>query len=81
MLTQYNTPVIYWHELERFQDSLRHHVKKTQTDKEISITDKRFLFVDREMYEAEVGVVLEELFSQQESEGTADAVLLETLTV
>lgn len=56
-------------------------LRKLITDKEISITDKRFLFVGRETYEAAGGVVREDLFSQQEGEGTADAVLLETLTV
>lgn len=56
-------------------------LRKLITDKEISITDKRFLFVGREAYEAAGGVVREDLFSQQEGEGTADAVLLETLTV
>ena len=56
-------------------------LRKLITDKEISITDKRFLFVGRETYEAAGGVVREDLFSQQEGEGTADSVLLETLTV
>ncbi|WP_064365655.1 ParB/RepB/Spo0J family partition protein [Pantoea ananatis] len=56
-------------------------LRKLITDKEISITDKRFLFVGRETYEAAGGVVREDLFSQQEGKGTADAVLLETLTV
>lgn len=56
-------------------------LRKLITDKEISITDKRFLFVGRETYEAAGGVVREDLFSQQEGEGTADVVLLETLTV
>jgi len=56
-------------------------LRKLITDKEISITDKRFLFVGREAYEAAGGVVREDLFSQQEGEGTADSVLLETLTV
>ena len=56
-------------------------LRKLITDKEISITDKRFLFVGRQTYEAAGGVVREDLFSQQEGEGTADAVLLETLTV
>jgi len=56
-------------------------LRKLITDKEISITDKRFLFVGRQTYEAAGGVVREDLFSQQEGEGTADAVLLETLTL
>ena len=56
-------------------------LRKLITDKEISITDKRFLFVGREAYEAAGGVVREDLFSQQEGEGTADSVLLETLTM
>ncbi|MEN4669018.1 conjugative transfer relaxase/helicase TraI domain-containing protein [Pantoea agglomerans] len=56
-------------------------LRKLITDKEISITDKRFLFVGREAYEAAGGVVREDLFSQQEGEGTADSALLETLAV
>lgn len=56
-------------------------LKKQITDKEISITDERFLFVGRDAYEAAGGMVREDLFSQQEGEGTADMVLLETLTV
>jgi len=56
-------------------------LKKQITDKEISITDDRFLFVGREAYENAGGVVREDLFSQQEGEGTADIVLLEKLTV
>lgn len=56
-------------------------LKKLITDKEISVTDSRFLFVGREAYEAAGGVVREDLFSQQDGEGTADVVLLEALTV
>ncbi|MDJ0044506.1 ParB/RepB/Spo0J family partition protein [Pantoea ananatis] len=56
-------------------------LKKQITDKEISVTDRRFLFVGREAYENAGGVVREDLFSQQEGEGTADTVLLEKLTV
>ncbi|MBC0856477.1 ParB/RepB/Spo0J family partition protein [Pantoea stewartii] len=56
-------------------------LKKQITDKEISVTDRRFLFVGREAYENAGGVVREDLFSQQEGDGTADIVLLEKLTV
>ncbi|WP_367144195.1 ParB/RepB/Spo0J family partition protein [Pantoea stewartii] len=56
-------------------------LKQQITDKEISVTDRRFLFVGREAYENAGGVVREDLFSQQEGEGTADIVLLEKLTV
>ncbi|MGE9553637.1 ParB/RepB/Spo0J family partition protein [Erwinia amylovora] len=56
-------------------------LKKQITDKEISVTDPRFLFVGREAYENAGGVVREDLFSQQEGEGTADIVLLENLTL
>ncbi|PQK95141.1 hypothetical protein CG435_21915 [Pantoea ananatis] len=56
-------------------------LKKQITDKEISVTDRRFLFVGRDAYENAGGVVREDLFSQQEGEGTADTVLLEKLTV
>lgn len=56
-------------------------LKKQITDKEISVTDDRFLFVGREAYENAGGVIREDLFSQQDGEGTADIVLLEKLTV
>lgn len=56
-------------------------LKKQITDKEISISDRRFLFVGREAYENAGGVVREDLFSQQDGDGTADTVLLEKLTV
>ncbi|WP_324022040.1 hypothetical protein GC090_22525 (plasmid) [Pantoea sp. JZ29] len=56
-------------------------LKQQITDKEISVTDRRFLFVGREAYENAGGVVREDLFSQQDGEGTADIVLLEKLTV
>ncbi|PKC36313.1 hypothetical protein V462_10740 [Pantoea ananatis 15320] len=56
-------------------------LKKQITDKEISVTDCRFLFVGREAYENAGGVVREDLFSQQDGDGTADNVLLEKLAV
>lgn len=56
-------------------------LKRQITDKEISISDERFLFVGRQAYEAAGGIVREDLFSQQEGEGTADLALLETLTL
>lgn len=56
-------------------------LKKQITEKEISVTDRRFLFVGREAYENAGGVVREDLFSQQDGDGTADTVLLEKLTM
>ncbi|WP_099319858.1 ParB/RepB/Spo0J family partition protein [Erwinia amylovora] len=56
-------------------------LKRQITDKEISISDERFLFVGRQAYEAAGGIVREDLFSQEEGEGTADLALLETLTL
>ncbi len=56
-------------------------LKRQITEKEISISDGRFHFVGREAYEAAGGIVREDLFSQQEGEGTADLALLETLTL
>lgn len=56
-----------------------HLLKRAITETEISVTSSSFVFVGREAYEAAGGVVREDLFSQQEGEGTADSVLVERL--
>ncbi|WP_367144401.1 ParB/RepB/Spo0J family partition protein [Pantoea stewartii] len=54
-------------------------IRNLITDKEIPVSDYRFRFIGRDAYESAGGVVREDLFSQQDEAGTADAVLLETL--
>ncbi|MFU0968304.1 ParB/RepB/Spo0J family partition protein [Kluyvera ascorbata] len=56
-----------------------HLLKRAITETEISVTSSSFVFVGREAYEAADGVVREDLFSQQEGEGTADSVLVQRL--
>lgn len=56
-----------------------HLLKRAITETEISVTSSSFIFVGREAYEAAGGVVREDLFSQQEGEGTADSVLVQRL--
>lgn len=56
-----------------------HLLKRAITETEISVTSSSFVFVGREAYEAAGGVVREDLFSQQEGEGTADSVLVQRL--
>lgn len=54
-----------------------HLLKRTITDSEISLSDNRFAFIGREMYEAAGGIVREDLFSAQDGDGTADGVLVD----
>ncbi len=56
-------------------------LKKQITDKEISVTDDRFLFVGREATRTQAAWYVKTCFSQQDGEGTADIVLLEKLSV
>lgn len=56
-----------------------HLLKRAITDSEISLSDNRFAFIGREMYEAAGGIVREDLFSAQDGDGTADGVLVDRL--
>lgn len=56
-----------------------HLLKSAVTDTELRITSPQFVFVGREVYEAAGGYVREDLFSQEEGEGTADRVLVDRL--
>ncbi|MEG3126772.1 ParB/RepB/Spo0J family partition protein [Pantoea cypripedii] len=56
-----------------------HLLKARITETEISVSDPRFQLIGRASYEAAGGLVREDLFSQQEGEGTADAALVERL--
>lgn len=56
-----------------------HLLKSAITDTEMRVDSPKFVFIGREDYEAAGGYVREDLFSQQEGEGTADSVLVERL--
>lgn len=56
-----------------------HLIKRAVTDSEISTDSVKFRFIGRDAYEAAGGCVREDLFSQEEGDGTADSVLVERL--
>lgn len=56
-----------------------HLIKRAVTDSEISTDSVKFRFIGRDAYEAAGGCVREDLFSQDEGDGTADSVLVERL--
>lgn len=56
-----------------------HLLRKAITETEIPVTSSRFVFIGRDAYEAAGGVVREDLFSEEEGNGTADRVLVERL--
>ena len=56
-----------------------HLLKNAVIDTEVRITSPQFVFIGREAYEAAGGYVREDLFSQEEGEGTADRVLVDRL--
>lgn len=58
--------------------------KRTQnriTESEISVSHPRFAFIGRDVYEAAGGIVREDLFSEQEGDGTVDSLLVERLVL
>lgn len=56
-----------------------HLIKRAVTDSEICTDSVKFRFIGRDAYEAAGGCVREDLFSQEEGDGTADSVLVERL--
>ena len=56
-----------------------HLIKRAVTETEISTDSAKFRFIGRDAYEAAGGCVREDLFSQEEGDGTADSVLVERL--
>ncbi|HCR1909633.1 TPA: ParB/RepB/Spo0J family partition protein [Enterobacter kobei] len=56
-----------------------HLIKRAITDTEMRTDNAKFRFIGREAYEAAGGYVREDLFSQDEGDGTADSVLVERL--
>ncbi len=62
-----------------YSNAPAHLLKNAVTDTELRITSPQFRFIGREAYEAAGGYVREDLFSQEEGEGTADRVLVDRL--
>lgn len=56
-----------------------HLIKRAVTDTEMRTDNAKFRFIGREAYEAAGGYLREDLFSQEEGDGTADSVLVERL--
>ncbi|EPZ8357702.1 ParB/RepB/Spo0J family partition protein [Enterobacter hormaechei] len=56
-------------------------LKNRITEREISVSHPRFAFIGREVYEAAGGIVREDLFSEQEGDGTVDSLLVERLVL
>lgn len=56
-------------------------LKNRITESEISVSHPRFAFIGREVYEAAGGIVREDLFSEQEGDGTVDSLLVERLVL
>ncbi|EIA4658359.1 ParB/RepB/Spo0J family partition protein [Salmonella enterica] len=56
-----------------------HLIKRAITETEVRTDNIKFRFIGREAYEAAGGYVREDLFSQDEDDGTADCVLVERL--
>ncbi|MFJ5983876.1 ParB/RepB/Spo0J family partition protein [Enterobacter cancerogenus] len=56
-----------------------HLIKRAITETEMRTDNTKFRFIGRDAYEAAGGYVREDLFSQDEGDGTADSVLVERL--
>ncbi len=56
-----------------------HLIKRAITDTEMRTDNAKFRFIGREAYEAAGGYLREDLFSQDDGDGTADSVLVERL--
>lgn len=56
-----------------------HLIKRAITETEMRTDNARFRFIGRDAYEEAGGYVREDLFSQDEGDGTADSVLVERL--
>lgn len=56
-----------------------HLIKRAITETEMRTDNTKFRFIGREAYEAAGGYLREDLFSQDEGDGTADSVLVERL--
>ena len=56
-----------------------HLIKRAITETEMRTDNAKFRFIGRDAYEDEGGYVREDLFSQEDGDGTADSVLVERL--
>jgi len=56
-----------------------HLIKRAITETEMRTDNAKFRFIGREAYEVAGGYVREDLFSQEDGDGTADSVLVERL--
>ncbi|EMJ5851732.1 ParB N-terminal domain-containing protein [Klebsiella aerogenes] len=56
-----------------------HLIKRAINETEMRTDNAKFLFIGRDVYEAAGGYVREDLFSQDDGDGTADSVLVERL--
>lgn len=56
-----------------------HLIKRAITETEMRTDSAKFRFIGRDAYEAAGGYVREDLFSQDEGDGTADSILVERL--
>lgn len=54
-------------------------LRRAITERDISIKSSDFIFIGRDAYEAAGGIVREDLFSEEEGDGTADKALVEKL--
>ncbi|HID7510821.1 TPA: ParB/RepB/Spo0J family partition protein [Enterobacter hormaechei] len=72
---------VYENLMSTYSRAPAHLLKKQITESEISVTDARFGFIDREAYELADGVVREDLFSSQEGDGIVDRLLFDTMMV
>lgn len=70
---------VYTSVKNRWSEAPVYQLKREITETEINVKSPLFMFVGREAYVAAGGVVREDLFSQQEGEGTADKSLTERL--
>lgn len=62
-----------------WSDAPAHLIKRAITETEMRTDSPKFRFIGREAYEAAGGYVREDLFSQEEGDGTADSTLVERL--
>ncbi|MDO8422489.1 MAG: ParB/RepB/Spo0J family partition protein [Parvibaculum sp.] len=70
-----------WETVKRGYNDAPYYIRKLLTENTVAARDKRALFIGLNAYEAEGGVVLRDLFSQNDDGWLQDAALLERLVV
>ena len=68
-----------WETVKRGYNDAPYYIKKLLTENTVAARDKRALFIGLDTYEAEGGVVLRDLFSQNDEGWLQDVALLERL--